>query len=179
MTRHPSALLAAVALLLAGGAIGVACSPRQERPALRDPSDSIRTANAAAHARDSARLHAWADSLVQARGDSLERILRRRASVRRPAMVVAGLLPAAPESAATEPEQHDEAVRTILVSDSSCAVRADSLERGWQGCDAERSFEAEEARIEAQQARASRWGWGAVGTAAGAVVGAVLVLIAR
>ena len=181
MTRLHSALLAAVALLLVGGAVGVLV--REEPPAPR--TDLTRTLDSLRRATRASQesLVVYAREVSRLRGDSLRQAVLQRARARRQTLPPA-LLPPAPESLATPEEQHEDAERVLLVSDSACRVSLDSCRASCAGIQAERQYEAEEtahelqeARSEAKQARASRWGWGAVGALVGAVVVAVLVAI--
>lgn len=121
-------------------------------PSVASLRDSLRRDRA----EDSARLRAWADSVVRLRGDSLRAVFGRRAAALRPRVVRLVEVDTLRDSIWVS----EADVRTVLVADSACRVEVDSL----RGVVAIRGAERDSV---AAIPKPRPWGWFAAGVAVG------------
>ncbi len=153
-----------VALLLAtAGLVALAWHLRPSEAPAPPPGASLASLrDSLTHARvlDSVRLHAWADSVVALRGDSLRAAFGRRAASLRPRVVH---LPGSVDTVRDTVEVAGADLRTVLLSDSLCWDSVASL-RGRIRLDSAR---LDSARTAPRPTCPRPWGWFAAGVATG------------
>lgn len=159
-------------LILAGGMalIGAAVWSIQRPPFAHQPTaplSALRDSLERSSRADSVRLVQWSDSLAKVTPDTLREVVTRYVRSHRTDTLIMVAM-----DTVTLPAQ---IVRELVVSDSGCRSRVDSL-RGELRIDSARArIDSVDRQADLAVVRRERWTWAGYGALVGALVGAVVV----